>query len=477
MYRWPILLGLLIAVSVCGFADTLKLLDGKVVSGTFLGGDARTIRMEVENKIEMFPISEVESLTFGNIAVAAAPAEKLDPKKAKEQEKARKKAAEEAAKAAKEAEKAAKAAEKAQAAAAKANGAVANVPTTAPKVTPEVPKATAAAPKTGRFGKPAGLGTASTAAGAVSSAPGAAGEAAQSVEKAANTANKAAATAEQAKTVASNPGAAATGVASNAANSAASNAIGSTPGAALPSPTQEPIAAAVNAASTAAAAKRNGRERTPEPAASSSAGGATNPSDPQPAAVDPAPPQPGNDPQPAQATAGGASTASAGGADATGRASGSPPPSAASADIRNADTKSEESRAELPKDVVFRVRMIDTINSEIHRAGETFRASLEDAIVAGGSVIAPKGADVMVRLIAVPASARAGAAAAYSLQAYAVRADNRNVPFLAELVTQPGDDLAKSNTGGIEVFGAIGQLRVPSDATLRFRTITLPGTK
>jgi hypothetical protein len=121
--------------------------------------------------------------------------------------------------------------------------------------------------------------------------------------------------------------------------------------------------------------------------------------------------------------------------------------------------------------------MIDTINSDIHRAGETFRASLEDAIVAGGAVVAPKGADVMVRLVAVPPSARAGAIAAYSLQAYAVRAEYRNVPFLAELVSQPGDDLAKSATGGLQVFAGSGQLRVPSDATLRFRTITLPGAK
>ena len=65
MRRLLILLGLAFTLQSGAFADTLKLLDGKVITGTFLGGDARTIRMEVGNKIEMFPISEVDSLSFG----------------------------------------------------------------------------------------------------------------------------------------------------------------------------------------------------------------------------------------------------------------------------------------------------------------------------------------------------------------------------------------------------------------------------
>ena len=113
MRRWLLPLGLTLALQCGAFADTLKLLDGKVITGTFLGGDARTIRMEVNNKIEMFPISEVDSLSFGGGLAGAVPPEKIDPKKAKEEEKARKKAEEQAAKMAKEAEKAKKEAEKA----------------------------------------------------------------------------------------------------------------------------------------------------------------------------------------------------------------------------------------------------------------------------------------------------------------------------------------------------------------------------
>jgi len=57
------------------FADTLTLKDGRVLSGTYLGGSARQIRMEVGDSIQSFEIERVQSIQFGpNAPVAAAPA-------------------------------------------------------------------------------------------------------------------------------------------------------------------------------------------------------------------------------------------------------------------------------------------------------------------------------------------------------------------------------------------------------------------
>jgi len=57
-------------------ADTLTLKDGSTVNGTFLGGSARQIRMEVGENIQTFDIERVSSIQFGSERAAepAAPA-------------------------------------------------------------------------------------------------------------------------------------------------------------------------------------------------------------------------------------------------------------------------------------------------------------------------------------------------------------------------------------------------------------------
>jgi hypothetical protein len=61
--------------ATAGFADTITLRDGTVLNGTFLGGTARQVRMEVGDQIRSFEISEVNKIDFGTLAPqAAAPA-------------------------------------------------------------------------------------------------------------------------------------------------------------------------------------------------------------------------------------------------------------------------------------------------------------------------------------------------------------------------------------------------------------------
>ena len=69
----PIAIALLTASA--GFADTITLRDGTVLNGTFLGGTARQVRMEVGDQIRSFEISEVNKIDFGSLAPQAnAPA-------------------------------------------------------------------------------------------------------------------------------------------------------------------------------------------------------------------------------------------------------------------------------------------------------------------------------------------------------------------------------------------------------------------
>lgn len=62
-----------------GFADTLTLNNGKVIDGTYLGGDARSIRMAVGDKIESYGIGEVSTLKFGAAKSMAQPSTAATP--------------------------------------------------------------------------------------------------------------------------------------------------------------------------------------------------------------------------------------------------------------------------------------------------------------------------------------------------------------------------------------------------------------
>jgi len=61
------------------FADTLTLRSGRVVNGTYLGGTARQIRMDMGDRIESFDTSEVSSLQFQAPAPAPPPAAQPAP--------------------------------------------------------------------------------------------------------------------------------------------------------------------------------------------------------------------------------------------------------------------------------------------------------------------------------------------------------------------------------------------------------------
>ena len=55
-------------------ADTLKLKDGRVLSGYYQGGSPRAVKFEVNGKTEEFPVGDVVTLDFGGVKTAAAPA-------------------------------------------------------------------------------------------------------------------------------------------------------------------------------------------------------------------------------------------------------------------------------------------------------------------------------------------------------------------------------------------------------------------
>ena len=66
-----------VTVFVCS-ADTLTLRSGRVVTGQYLGGDARHIRMAVGDHVDTFNVEDVGDIEFGGI-VPTAPATSAPP--------------------------------------------------------------------------------------------------------------------------------------------------------------------------------------------------------------------------------------------------------------------------------------------------------------------------------------------------------------------------------------------------------------
>jgi hypothetical protein len=62
----------LLAVGFC-FADTLTLRSGRVITGQYLGGDARHIRMAVGDRVDTFNVEDVGDLEFSGDTRQATP--------------------------------------------------------------------------------------------------------------------------------------------------------------------------------------------------------------------------------------------------------------------------------------------------------------------------------------------------------------------------------------------------------------------
>lgn len=63
--RLLLLLSGVLALALSASADTLDMKDGRVINGKFMGDTQSHLRFQVNDRIELYPVEEVASLTFG----------------------------------------------------------------------------------------------------------------------------------------------------------------------------------------------------------------------------------------------------------------------------------------------------------------------------------------------------------------------------------------------------------------------------
>ena len=84
--------------------------------------------------------------------------------------------------------------------------------------------------------------------------------------------------------------------------------------------------------------------------------------------------------------------------DAQSSSSNYPPQNAQNYPPQTDNDALSNSRLEIPAGTQLTVRMIDSVDSEASRVGDTFRASIDEPLILNGQTVIPRGADVVARL-------------------------------------------------------------------------------
>ena len=113
---------------------------------------------------------------------------------------------------------------------------------------------------------------------------------------------------------------------------------------------------------------------------------------------------------------------------------------------------------ELPSGSEISIRLIDPIDSERDRSGDTFRASLEDPISLGGDVVFPKGADVRVRLTDNKESGKFTGKTELTVQLVSITANGQTVPVETTSVTEYSNSRGASTAKKAAAVGAVGAI-------------------
>jgi|SRR5579872_189470 len=113
---------------------------------------------------------------------------------------------------------------------------------------------------------------------------------------------------------------------------------------------------------------------------------------------------------------------------------------------------------ELPQGTVFTVRMIDPVDSDVNRIGQTFRASIDEPVIVGSQQLIPRGADVVVKLVDDKQSGKISGRTELTLDLVSVAVNGRIVDINTAAVTRESSSRtgrSEKVIGGTAALGAI----------------------
>ncbi len=107
---------------------------------------------------------------------------------------------------------------------------------------------------------------------------------------------------------------------------------------------------------------------------------------------------------------------------------------------------------------VLVVRMIDSVDSDVNKAGETFRATLEEPIVVGKNILAPKDTPVTVQLVHVKQSGQLRGETEIALQLRSLTLHGETYSLASEFAQVASEGKGKESAKVVGTTAAIGAL-------------------
>jgi len=112
----------------------------------------------------------------------------------------------------------------------------------------------------------------------------------------------------------------------------------------------------------------------------------------------------------------------------------------------------------IPADTRVSIRMIESVNSDTARLGQTFRASLDEPVYADGREVIPRGADVITKLVADQQSGKIEGRTVLTLALSTISVNGRPVDVTSTDVTTESSSRGKRSAGVIGGTAALGAI-------------------
>ena len=113
---------------------------------------------------------------------------------------------------------------------------------------------------------------------------------------------------------------------------------------------------------------------------------------------------------------------------------------------------------EIPSGTAIVIRLIDPVDSERDRVGQTYKASIDEPVYVGGDPVLPRGNDVIVKLVDDKESGKLTGRTELTLDLLSIQIGNRMVDVdTTEVTQQSGSRTARTGkvVGGTAALGAI----------------------
>ena len=110
----------------------------------------------------------------------------------------------------------------------------------------------------------------------------------------------------------------------------------------------------------------------------------------------------------------------------------------------------------VPAGTMLTVRMADSLDSDKNHAGETFRATVDTAVIVDGKTVVPQGAEAIGRLTYIAQSGRFRGRPVIMMELTALNFSGKSVAILTGVHQEQGDSQGKQTATTAGAGGAIG---------------------